>query len=315
MSETALATTSPAPLARSAGFSLTPRNLTEAMEMAKLMANSDLVPKDFRDKPGNVLVAVQMGAELGLAPMQAIQNIAVVNGRPTVWGDAALALVKASPSYEWLTETVKDGVATCTIKRRGEPEPISRTFTVADAKQAGLFGKQGPWTQYPQRMLQLRARAFALRDGFPDVLKGLAVREEVEDYVTVPTQNGGNGKTAVQMPRRASQPAPPIQGEPVDSTPATAPPAPPSDDDKPAGEAILVETVTEQTGKKKNGQEWTLFVVKATDGREFATFSKTLAEAAREAAEFDAPMLATFHLDAGKTRPTLDTLTVAPPEA
>jgi hypothetical protein len=55
-------------------------------------------------------------------------------------------------------------------------------FSVADAKRAGLWGKSGPWTQYPRRMLQLRARGFALRDAFPDVLKGLVTAEEAQDY-------------------------------------------------------------------------------------------------------------------------------------
>ncbi len=46
-----------------------------------------------------------------------------------------------------------------------------------------MLGKQGPWTQYPERMLKLRARGFTLRDAFPDVLKGIKAREEVEDYL------------------------------------------------------------------------------------------------------------------------------------
>jgi hypothetical protein len=69
------------------------------------------------------------------------------------------------------------------VKRRGEPEQ-SRTFTDQDAEKAGLKGKPGPWTQYPKRMRQLRARAFALRDVFPDVLRGLPVAEEVMDMPT-----------------------------------------------------------------------------------------------------------------------------------
>lgn len=168
-------------------YSLAPQSFEDAVRFADLVCKSDLVPKDYKNNPGNVLVAVQMGAEIGLAPLQAIQNIAVINGRPSVWGDAALALVRASSLCEYVTEKVDNGTATCVAKRRGESEPIVRTFSEADAKRAGLWGKQGPWTQYPQRMLQLRARAFALRDGFPDVLRGLSVAEEVRDY-NVPGQ-------------------------------------------------------------------------------------------------------------------------------
>ena len=70
--------------------------------------------------------------------------------------------------------------ATCTAQRRGEA-PISRTFSREDAKQAGLLGKAGPWSQYPRRMMQMRARAWVLRDLFPDVIRGLHVAEEAQD--------------------------------------------------------------------------------------------------------------------------------------
>lgn len=160
---------------------LRPANLGEAIEFARIIANSDLVPKDYRGKPGNVLIAVQMGAELGLAPMQSVQNIAVINGRPSVWGDALLAIVLAQPDCEDVQETEDPGKsATCTVVRRGR-KPVVRTFSVDDAKRAKLWGKQGPWTDYPQRMLQMRARSWACRDSYADALRGLHSAEEVLD--------------------------------------------------------------------------------------------------------------------------------------
>lgn len=162
-------------------FSLTPSTLTEAMEMAKLMANSQMVPKDYQGRPENVLVAVQMGVELGLPAVASLQNIAVINGRPALWGDAVLAIVKSHHAYEWINEYFQDdGTAVCVIKRKGEPEQ-TRTFSDADAKQANLLGKSGPWSTNPKRMKQMRARAFACRDVFPDALKGLSVAEEAQD--------------------------------------------------------------------------------------------------------------------------------------
>ena len=162
---------------------LTPTNLAEAMKMAEILASSDLVPKDFQRKPGNVLIACQWGAEIGLAPLQAMQSIAVINGRPSIWGDAMLALVQGSGKLVNITEEVTpDGeTATCTVIRRGKPDPVVRAFTMAEAKRAGLAGKSGTWQQYPRRMLQLRARAFALRDAFADVLRGVAIAEEARD--------------------------------------------------------------------------------------------------------------------------------------
>lgn len=159
---------------------LAPTNMKEAMEFAGLLAKSDIVPKDYQGKPGNVLVAIQWGMEIGLQPMQAMQNIAVINGRPSIWGDAMIALVRACPAFEYITETQTDKEATCIIKRKGEPEAI-RTFSMDDAKRAGLLGKSGPWTQYPKRMMQMRARSWALRDVFPDVLKGMICAEEALD--------------------------------------------------------------------------------------------------------------------------------------
>lgn len=163
-------------------FDLSPRSLDEAMRFADILCKSDIVPKDFQGKPGNVLVAIQWGMELGLKPMQAMQNIAVINGRPSLWGDAVIALVRNSPLCEYVYESLDSGVATCRVKRKGEKEEQVRTFSEADAQAAGLIGKQGPWKQYPKRMLQMRARAFALRDVFPDVLKGIPIAEEVMDY-------------------------------------------------------------------------------------------------------------------------------------
>lgn len=161
-------------------YDLSPRDFDEAWRMAEYLADSDMVPKDFKGKPGNCLVAVQWGAELGLKTMQAIQNIAVINGRPSLWGDVMLALVRSSPLCEYVIEEVTGTSATCKVKRRGEPEQ-ARTFTEEDAKAAGLLNKDGPWKQYRKRMLQMRARAWALRDVFTDVLKGLHMAEEAMD--------------------------------------------------------------------------------------------------------------------------------------
>lgn len=168
-------------LAPAQTFDLSPRNLEEAMRMCDLLSKSDLVPKDFQGKPGNMLVAIQWGAEIGLKPLQAMQNIAVINGRPSLWGDSVLALVLASPVCEYVQEWEEGDTAYCRVKRRNGFEKVT-SFSAADAKTAGLAGKSGPWTQYPKRMRQLRARGFALRDQFADVLKGMPITEELMDY-------------------------------------------------------------------------------------------------------------------------------------
>jgi hypothetical protein len=174
----------------------------DAFRFAKMVSQSDFAPKDFRGKPESCLLAIQHGSEVGLSPMQSLQSIACINGRPSVWGDAALALVIGSPVCEYVRETV-DGegdamVATCEAKRRGYEQASVVRFSVADAKKAGLWGKTGPWTQYSRRMLQMRARGFALRDAFPDVLRGLVTAEEAQDYPETPAAvDRGHGPATV----------------------------------------------------------------------------------------------------------------------
>ena len=176
----------------SKSVTLTPQNMTEAMDFAKMLAQSGMVPSNFKGKPQDCLVAMQWGFEVGLQPMQALQNIAVINGKPSIWGDAALALVRSHPDCKGVEEKLEgegdDMRAVCTVMRaHGEMiEKTIRYFSVANAKTARLWGKQGPWTQYPERMLAQRARGFALRDAFPDALKGIITREEAEDIPTKP---------------------------------------------------------------------------------------------------------------------------------
>lgn len=164
------------------GFLMEPQNLQEAMQLADMLANSNLVPKSYQGKPGDVLVACQWGSEIGLKPLQALQNIAVINNVPAVWGDALVALVRGSGLCEYIKQDwdADTKTAICSVKRRGEPEE-TRTFSEEDARLAGHLNKD-TYKKNLQRMLSIRARAFALRDVFADVLKGLKVAEEVEDY-------------------------------------------------------------------------------------------------------------------------------------
>jgi len=164
---------------------LVPQSFTERMEYCKVLAKSNLVPKDFKDKPEDILVAIDFGAMVGLNPMQALTNISVINGRPSIWGDAALALVKASGKMEYIKEYFKDDVtAVCETKRKDEPVAVVREFSLKDAENAGLLGKD-TWRKYPKRMLQMRARAWALRDAYPDVLSGIQITEEMQDVEVV----------------------------------------------------------------------------------------------------------------------------------
>jgi len=184
----AVTTTQPRPQIMAGGSvaALVPQSLDEAFRVAQAIASSGLAPRGL-DKPEQVMVAIMAGAELGLAPFQALQSFAIVNNRPTLWGDGLMAVARAQgiKAKEWIDGEGDSAVAHCEVTRPDTGETIARSFSVVDAKKASLWNKQGPWQQYPKRMLQMRARAWALRDVCADMLRGFQVREEVEDYQPV----------------------------------------------------------------------------------------------------------------------------------
>lgn len=166
-----------------------PTSFNELLTFSNMLARSNFIPKNYRGKPNDIFCAIQMGAELGLAPMLSLQNIAVINEKPSIYGDAMLAICKASPFCENIEEyfegdqtQINTLTAICKVKRRGFKNEITSSFSWKDAVKAGLTTKGGAWSSYPKRMLQMRARGFALRDAFPDLLNGLITREEANDY-------------------------------------------------------------------------------------------------------------------------------------
>lgn len=162
-------------------------SLEDLRQFCQVLVHSKFCPQGA--KAEDLAISIQYGLEVGLSPMQAIQNVAVINGRPSMWGDAMLGLIKASPVYgkfhkEWIENEGKgdEMVGVCQIKRAGEEQIYEERFSVVDAKKAKLWDKAGPWQTASKRMLKLRARGFCLRDAFPDVLRGLITREEAEDF-------------------------------------------------------------------------------------------------------------------------------------
>jgi len=196
--------------------SLQLNTLTDLREFCKVLAGTDMVPKAYKGKPDDILVATLHGQEVGLPHLQALQSIAVVNGIPSIYGDAALALVRASGKLEDFDEWIEvDGVrqdgpfpiqryadegksivAYCRSKRVGMNRERVTPYSVDDAKRAKLWEKKGqngfetPWCTVPQRMLMWRARGWNLRDQFGDVLKGLAIYEEAMDIETLRGRDG-----------------------------------------------------------------------------------------------------------------------------
>lgn len=178
-------------------------NFHDILDFADQASRSALIPAQYRNKPADIVIAVMHGAELGLPPIQAINSIAVINGRPSVWGDAVPGLCYGSGLAQDIEEHYEgepgtDGfTAVCIATRRGF-SPKTGRFSQGDAKTAGLYGK-ATHGSYPKRMMMWRARHFALHDAFPDVLRGIGTRElEAEDEAS------GGPKWSMPQPERGA---------------------------------------------------------------------------------------------------------------
>lgn len=207
----------PKPIVHAGGpiQALIPRDLDETFRLAGAIWRSRLAPYGF-DTPEKIMVAIMKGLEIGLPPMQALDSIAVINGKASLYGDVGLALINASGLLEDFEERYTgaefedDFTAVCIMKRVGRPKAVTNTYSVKDARKAGYWEgmhidagpkrAKSPWVTNPKRMLRWRARWFTMRDLFSDVLKNMPAAEEMQDV------------------------------EPIDVTPAAARPASPTQD-------------------------------------------------------------------------------------
>ncbi len=227
----------------SAVNAIVPQSISDVATLAKMIAGAGWAPKSYRKDPRNessgfdqdkIALGIMHGMEVGMKPVQALQSIAVINGMPSIFGDGALGLVRSSglledfqetpitgdytgPDANGRTITLKDRVIAYHVlaKRKGQETPIEYTFTIDMAIKAKLWGKAGPWTDHPQRMLQMRARSWVLRDGFTEVLKGLSIAEEVQDIAIV------SSETIPARPKTAKAALDAFAASPAPSAPAT----------------------------------------------------------------------------------------------
>lgn len=167
-----------------------PAAMDVATRLSGWVIRTAFAPPSFKASRESIAVAMIYGHELGFSPMQSLKSIAVINGQPAVYGDGLMALCLSHPDCESIDESFDDETMTakCVVKRRGHA-PYTFSFSQNDAETAKLWNKKGPWQEYPKRMLQMRARGFALRDKFADALKGIITVEEAVDYpTTVPVE-------------------------------------------------------------------------------------------------------------------------------
>jgi hypothetical protein len=201
-----------------------PSSFSELEAFCQRVCKSGMVPRQYQGKPDDAFVAIAYGAEVGLPPLAALQHVAVINGRPGLYGDAIAGVALKSGAIISIDERIEgdpatmDCVAHCTVTRP-DGSVVERSFSAVDAKRAGLWGKAGPWSQFAQRMLAARARGYAVRDAAPHAFLGYTV-EELRDIDTVRGPDAAKDITPpagpVKSPRQVVQ-------EIIDATPAPEP--------------------------------------------------------------------------------------------
>jgi hypothetical protein len=182
------------------GPRISPFDLTshdDVVRFAEHTARSGLCPKEFKGKPDDIISAVLWGKELGLPAMSSLMSIAVINGRAAIWGEAVAALCYRTRLVENVEERFQgegdELTAICVVKRKHIESPKVGSFSVADARTAGLFG-QNVHKTYPRDMLMWKARHRAWHAAFPDTLRGLGTAEIAQEEAQA---------EAFQLPRPA----------------------------------------------------------------------------------------------------------------
>lgn len=303
--ETLPAPTQSAPvmsLGTSGAFGIAPGNFQEAWQFAQMIVRTDLCPKAYRNKPESALVAMQFGGELGLSPMQSLQNVSEINGRAALWGDAVPAVCMRHPDwggmqmeFDAATQTAK-----CSVWRKGNKTPFVATFSKADAQAAGLLSKD-TYKQYLQRMLTNRARSWALRDAFPDALRGLMPSDEAQD---IPPDEPRD-VTAEGSHTPAAEPAQPAQRKSANPPAQQAQGAPaPADQIDPMAWARERMAIVAKRDSDNDTQKWLDFIT--TEGRalhgRITESQKALLAREAEAWKQAQDLLAAYAKDVAKDR-------------
>ena len=239
-------TTQPTGPAAGFGLLMSPQTIEQVQVFCKMLAATEFVPKAYRGKPDSIMVVGAMGARLGVDVFSAMSGIADINGRPSVYGDLMLAVCMNHPAFEDCLESYEGKPyedtfrAICTVQRKGR-QPVVRSFSVIEAKEAGLWKKAGPWTTTPQRMLSMRARSFALRDTFTDALAGFHSVEEMEGSLVDVTA----GSTVHDEPKAGKVRVSKAK-ETADKAPETKQQAPADHPEAPIPKAITIKDCVEQ---------------------------------------------------------------------
>ncbi len=159
-------------------LAIIPRNIAEVQTLSELISKSTLLPDALRGKLPDVIVSILAGAELGMPPMASIRGVHVVSGKPVLAADTMMGIVLGSGLAEYFTQVDASATSvTYETKRRGAPAPQRCTWTIDDAKRAGIY--KNTWLAYPRQMLAARAKAELARNAYPDVCAGVYDPDEL----------------------------------------------------------------------------------------------------------------------------------------
>lgn len=187
--------------------------LNAKMELAKLLATSDLLPRQYQNQPGNMLYAIEYAEALSVPPMTAVTGIHVIEGKPSASAQLIAALVRRAGHK--LRVSCSGGVATATVVRADDPEfTFTSEWTMERASNAGLTGK-AVWKKFPEAMLKARAITEVARDAASEALFGIIYTAEELGATEVDQDGAFVGQTTVTVERAPVAPADPFRVVPV----------------------------------------------------------------------------------------------------
>lgn len=187
-------------------LALAPMSFSDQMKASEVLAKADIVPRDYKDKPANILVAAQFGASMGLSPAESLYRINVIQGKPTMSAELVAAQVRAAGHKLRIEKDEQALSVTCTIVRADDPDyPISVTRDAQWARQMGLTSREN-YKKQPLTMLTWRAITACAREACSEALYGVAYTpDEMYDIPTHTQQQApiqAQNVTVEQTPKK-----------------------------------------------------------------------------------------------------------------
>ena len=172
----------------SLGIFGTSDNFIMAMQMAKALSESTIVPQTYQKNPSNCLIAIEQAQRMNISPLMVMQNLYPIQGKPSWSSKFLIASINASRKFDMelqYDETKdKDGkpysCVAWTMKNGRRIEGMEVNMQMA--KDEGWLGKNGSkWKTMPQLMLRYRAASFFSSLNCPELTMGIYTKEEIED--------------------------------------------------------------------------------------------------------------------------------------